>query len=213
MKRIMLVIVVLALILGAYLIFGRAHTQRLSDAQLANPASMNCVQTLGGTLEIVDESGGQVGYCHLSDGRVCEEWELFRNGTCTQPSAPQETASSTPGAYEPGNLLLGTDGNTSGTYLIGSSGMPLYVFDKDANGTTTCYGACAATWPPYTIRDVASLMNVQSGVKGDVGFITRADDAKQVTYNGKPLYFYTLDAGTSTPQGVGVHGLWQLARP
>ena len=56
-----------------------------STAGIANPASTNCI-TLGGTLDIVDDaqSGGQVGYCHLKDGRVCEEWSLMRGG-CTAP--------------------------------------------------------------------------------------------------------------------------------
>lgn len=48
---------------------------------MANPASVYCVQQ-GGTLEIRDETGGQVGYCHFANGQVCEEWALFRsNGT------------------------------------------------------------------------------------------------------------------------------------
>jgi putative hemolysin len=51
---------------------------------IANPASTNCI-TLGGTLEIVEAAGGQAGYCHLEDGRVCEEWALFRDGTCSIP--------------------------------------------------------------------------------------------------------------------------------
>lgn len=51
---------------------------------IANPASTNCVN-LGGTLEIVDEAEGQIGLCHLPDGRVCEEWALFRDGSCTVP--------------------------------------------------------------------------------------------------------------------------------
>ena len=54
------------------------------SAGIANPASTNCVTTLGGTLEIADTAQGQVGYCHLKDGRVCEEWSLFRGG-CTAP--------------------------------------------------------------------------------------------------------------------------------
>lgn len=51
---------------------------------IANPASTNCVE-LGGTLEIVDQADGQIGLCHMPDGRVCEEWALFRDGTCTVP--------------------------------------------------------------------------------------------------------------------------------
>lgn len=53
---------------------------------LANPASVNCVDTLHGTLEIRDEVNGQVGYCHLPNGQVCEEWALFRAGSCMPPS-------------------------------------------------------------------------------------------------------------------------------
>ncbi|HNU95817.1 MAG TPA: DUF333 domain-containing protein [Candidatus Magasanikbacteria bacterium] len=47
---------------------------------LANPASVNCVD-VGGILEIKDETDGQVGYCTLPGGKVCEEWALFR-GEC-----------------------------------------------------------------------------------------------------------------------------------
>lgn len=50
------------------------------DVGLANPASVYCVEQ-GGTVEIVDEEGGQVGYCNLPDGRRVEEWELFRSET------------------------------------------------------------------------------------------------------------------------------------
>lgn len=50
-------------------------------AQLANPASTYCVE-VGGTLEIVDEEGGQVGYCTKGEQR-CEEWKLFR-GECPE---------------------------------------------------------------------------------------------------------------------------------
>ena len=44
---------------------------------LANPASVFCVEQ-GGTLEIVDEADGQVGYCNLPDGQRIEEWEYYR---------------------------------------------------------------------------------------------------------------------------------------
>ncbi|KAF0806861.1 putative hemolysin [Alcanivorax xiamenensis] len=45
---------------------------------MANPASQYCEQ-VGGELEIRDEQNGQVGYCHLPDGRVVEEWALYRS--------------------------------------------------------------------------------------------------------------------------------------
>lgn len=47
-----------------------------AQSQLANPASEYCI-TQGGTVEIVDEAAGQVGYCNLPDGRRIEEWEFY----------------------------------------------------------------------------------------------------------------------------------------
>lgn len=55
-----------------------------TDAGLPNPASAYCVEQ-GGDVDIVDEAGGQVGYCELPDGRRIEEWEFFRS-----QSAPSE---------------------------------------------------------------------------------------------------------------------------
>jgi uncharacterized protein len=51
---------------------------------IANPASVFCIEQ-GGTLEIIDEPGGQVGYCELPDGTRVEEWEYFRAQTDADP--------------------------------------------------------------------------------------------------------------------------------
>ncbi|VVB67927.1 Uncharacterised protein [Candidatus Norongarragalina meridionalis] len=59
-------------------------------ANLPNPASVNCVSK-NGTLEIRDEAGGQVGYCTLPGGVVCEEWALYR-GECPATPTPTPTA-------------------------------------------------------------------------------------------------------------------------
>ena len=37
---------------------------------------------------------------------------------------------------------------TAGKVLATPSGMTLYTYDKDAVGTSTCYGDCAQYWPP-----------------------------------------------------------------
>lgn len=46
-------------------------------ASSANPASRYCAEQ-GGRLEIRSEQAGQAGYCHLPDGSVLEEWQLYR---------------------------------------------------------------------------------------------------------------------------------------
>ena len=54
-----------------------SETPSSASTGLANPASVFCVEQ-GGTLEIVDEAEGQVGYCNLPDGQRIEEWEYYR---------------------------------------------------------------------------------------------------------------------------------------
>ena len=43
----------------------------------ANPASVYC-EKVGGKLNIVKETGGDVGYCTLPGGERIEEWALYR---------------------------------------------------------------------------------------------------------------------------------------
>ena len=61
----------------------------------ANPASAYCINQ-GGKLEIRNESNGQVGYCHLKNGQVVEEWEYFR---ANQPKCVAEQASALVGQF------------------------------------------------------------------------------------------------------------------
>ena len=37
-----------------------------------------------------------------------------------------------------------------GRILVDSKGITLYDFVKDKHGMSSCYGACAALWPPLT---------------------------------------------------------------
>lgn len=133
-------------------------------------------------------------------------------GSTPAPAAPAETATTTVGTmYVPDNLLLGTDAtSTAGTYLIGFNAMAVYTFANDADGVSNCAGQCATNWPPYIVPNASVLDRTQSGVDGTVGSITRADGGIQVTYNGKPLYFYKGDTKDGDINGQGVGGVWYL---
>jgi putative hemolysin len=48
-----------------------------SLAQLPNPASVYCGK-VGGNVEILRTSEGEVGFCKFSDNSMIEEWTLFR---------------------------------------------------------------------------------------------------------------------------------------
>jgi putative hemolysin len=79
-----IVLIALVVVGGGYWYYAQREAP---SGMLANPASVNCEKTLDGALEIVDTPAGQVGYCHLPDNRVCEEWDLYRTGACTPPPA------------------------------------------------------------------------------------------------------------------------------
>jgi TolB protein len=71
----------LALAVTAALIGCTPATSPTPAGQMANPASVNCLDQ-GGTLEIETRAdGGQYGVCLFEDNRQCEEWALF-NGDC-----------------------------------------------------------------------------------------------------------------------------------
>lgn len=50
--------------------------RRRQRAVMANPASVNC-ERHGGWVDVVDETDGQTGYCHLPSGAIIKEWALF----------------------------------------------------------------------------------------------------------------------------------------
>lgn len=55
---------------------------------MVNPASQYCVSQ-GGKLELRTEAQGQVGYCHLKNQQVIEEWEYYN---MSQPKCVPEQA-------------------------------------------------------------------------------------------------------------------------
>lgn len=77
--------------------------------------------------------------------------------------------------------------------LVDSKGNTLYYFEKDKQGGTssTCSGACAQVWPPYTTSGTPK--GQKGAVASKLGTIKRSDGTTEVTYNGWPLYTYAGD--------------------
>ena len=92
-----------------------------------------------------------------------------------------------------------------GKILAGSNGMTLYTFKPDSANTSTCYNACASTWPPYTISGDPVA---PPGLTGKLGTAARTDGSKQVTYNARPLYTYGGDQAAGNANGEGLGGNW-----
>jgi predicted lipoprotein with Yx(FWY)xxD motif len=123
----------------------------------------------------------------------------------TTPAPPAGAQSATIGAANEGEL---------GTILVNPKGRTLYLFRRDSGTKSTCFGACAAAWPPLR---AAGKPTVGGGADAALlGTTTRADGEQQVTYNGHPLYLYAGDenAGDTRGQGLTDYGAgWYVLNP
>ena len=78
-----------------------------------------------------------------------------------------------------------------GPVLFDGRARALYLFTRDPEGRSRCYGACATAWPPFIAR---GKPRAGRGVKKSLlGTVRRRDGSRQVTYRGQPLYFYIDD--------------------
>jgi predicted lipoprotein with Yx(FWY)xxD motif len=98
--------------------------------------------------------------------------------------------------------------------LFDGRGFALYAFTRD-KGRSACYGACAMAWPPYFAPK--GTLRVGPGVKRSLlGTVKRRNGRRQVTYAGRPLYFYVGDTrrGQILCQNVAEYGgRWLIVHP
>jgi predicted lipoprotein with Yx(FWY)xxD motif len=116
------------------------------------------------------------------------------------------TPASAPAAAAAKHAAVSTRHGKLGTYLVDARGRTLYRFMKDSGPRSRCSGACAAAWPPLTTREQPEA---QGGAKAKLlSTSKRGNGARQVVYNGRPLYRYEPDtaAGQTRGQGVSAFG-------
>jgi predicted lipoprotein with Yx(FWY)xxD motif len=102
-----------------------------------------------------------------------------------------------------------------GRILFDGRGRALYAFTRDPRGgRSRCYSACAKAWPIYFAR---GRLLAGKGVRQSLlGTSRRRDGRLQVTYSGRPLYFYVGDKkpGQVLCQNVeDFGGTWLVVRP
>jgi len=102
-----------------------------------------------------------------------------------------------------------------GRILFDGRGRALYAFTRDRRGgRSRCYGACAKAWPVYFAKGRALA---GKGVRQSlIGTTRRRDGRRQITYNGRPLYYYVGDKspGQILCQNVNEFGgTWLVVHP
>jgi predicted lipoprotein with Yx(FWY)xxD motif len=108
---------------------------------------------------------------------------------------------------------VGVGRSTYGPVLFDGRGFVLYAFTRDRAGRSTCSGACARAWPPFVAR---GAVRAGAGARRSlIATVRRADGSRQVTYAGRPLYYYVGDRkpGQILCQNVSEFGgLWLVMR-
>ena len=96
-----------------------------------------------------------------------------------------------------------------GTIVTTGGDLPLYRWDKDAPGTSTCYDSCAQKFTAYPYTEDLAFEGIARKL---VGKVQRKDGTWQLTLNKQPVYTHVNDeAGTWKAQGQ--NGAWWLVAP
>jgi predicted lipoprotein with Yx(FWY)xxD motif len=113
------------------------------------------------------------------------------------------------GGIKPGSTVLHVQKSNLGWVLALSNGQVVYAYDKDPKGgASACTGSCAQVWLPVTGSPVVSPADTGLGT---LGTVATSNGAKQVTYNGRPLYTYK-NAKPLVTKGNGVGGVWHVIK-
>ena len=127
----------------------------------------------------------------------------------TSSDPPQAVPSET----KPAGTKVTVRQSDYGRMLWGPGRQAIYIFENDEPSRSRCYGECAAAWPPVftKAKPVAG-----KGVREELlGTTKRRNGKRQVTYDGKPLYYYVHEG----PDEVLCHdvflngGYWWVVGP
>jgi predicted lipoprotein with Yx(FWY)xxD motif len=77
----------------------------------------------------------------------------------------------------------------AGKVLVDAKGRALYTNDQERAGMVLCSGACTSFWTPLKVIGTPT----GTSLPGKLAAVKRPDGGRQVTYNGKLLYSFTLD--------------------
>jgi len=112
-------------------------------------------------------------------------------GSAVAASAPTRIAAAS----------VGVASTPLGRVVVDSKGRTLYLFEKDRNRRSACYGQCATFWPPLLTHGKPVA---RAGARQILlGTTRRANGSQQVTYAGHPLYRFVQDRKPGQTKGEG----------
>jgi predicted lipoprotein with Yx(FWY)xxD motif len=143
-----------------------------------------------------------------------DESEAMAPAASEMPAMTMEpTSTQVPKQRAPRGTTVTLRGSEFGSMLFDAKRQAIYVFERDRRDESRCYGECARAWPPvYTKGAPRAGRGVRQSL---LGTTRRRDGRTQVTYAGKPLYFYAHEGpGEVRCHNVNLNGgLWWVVGP
>jgi predicted lipoprotein with Yx(FWY)xxD motif len=114
------------------------------------------------------------------------------------------TAAPTTAAQAANGATVAVANSKLGDILVDADGRTLYAFTKDKGDQSACSGDCATNWPALTGTATAGT-GAQAAL---LSTAMQANGSSQVTYGGKPLYYFAGDAKPGDTKGQGLGSVW-----
>jgi predicted lipoprotein with Yx(FWY)xxD motif len=108
-------------------------------------------------------------------------------------------------------VVRAAQSSSLGNILTDAQGRTLYMFTRDKENQSVCYDRCASVWPPLLAG--AGGPTLAAGLGGTLGVTLRNDGFHQVSYDKKPLYYYSPDTNPGDTKGQGVGNVWFVINP
>lgn len=100
-----------------------------------------------------------------------------------------------PGTLSNGTRVLAVEGDPN----VDPFPITVYTFSRDRTDARTCTGSCALNWVPVV---TTAAPQVEPGIAGStIGTFRLSDGDLQVTYDGRPLYYYARERVFLRPKG------------
>jgi predicted lipoprotein with Yx(FWY)xxD motif len=128
------------------------------------------------------------------------------------PPATEAAAPPEPPAKPATGTTIAVGDSQYGPVVFDGDEQAIYYFDKEKTAKSECYGACAEAWPPVTTDGEPQAGKGVDEAK--LGTTQRNDGTTQVTYAGRPLYYYDEPPGQVLCHNVDEFGgLWLAIQP
>ena len=133
-------------------------------------------------------------------------WFLLASGLSVLGST---VAPASAGAVAPSPVVSTAAISGLGTVVVAGH-RPLYVSVRDTRGRSTCTATCTTIWIPL---EVSTRGTHHLGRLHGLATIRRSDGHRQVTIDGRPLYFFRSDHSLAAANGEGIADTWFAVHP